>query len=120
MNGHVDDELRALIPVAVAPGVDEELQEVLTWVDTGFNGTLAIPRIKIQKLGLVQQSSAEAVLADGTIVELETYLCSIEWFGTKYETQVVVNESEYALLGTILLAGHRLQIDYDKRTVTIE
>ncbi|MGI9457701.1 MAG: hypothetical protein ACR2NU_14140 [Aeoliella sp.] len=79
-----------------------------------------IPRAKIQELGLVQESSAEAVLADGNTVELETYVCLLEWFGSTYETQVVVNDSEYPLLGTMLLAGRRLEIDYGKQTLTIQ
>ena len=43
----------------------------------------------------------------------------VEWFGATFDTQVVANESEYALLGTTLLAGHRLQIDYTTRTVSL-
>ncbi|MDA0841945.1 MAG: hypothetical protein O3B01_22750 [Planctomycetota bacterium] len=75
---------------------------------------------KIHELGLVQESSAEVVLADGNTVELETYACFLEWLGATYETQVVVTDSEYPLLGTMLLAGRRLEIDYDKRTVTLQ
>jgi clan AA aspartic protease len=108
MNGHVDDKLRALIPISVAAGASDERAEVLAWVDTAFNGSLVIPRDKIKELRLVQESSAEAVLADGNTVELETYVCFLEWFGATYETQVVVNDSEFPLLGTMLLAGRRL------------
>ena len=78
------------------------------------------PRAKIQELGLVQESSAEAVLADGNTVELETYACCLEWCGSTYETQIVVNDSEYPLLGTMLLAGRRLEINYEKQTVAIQ
>jgi clan AA aspartic protease len=120
MNGHVDDKLRALIPISVAAGASDERAEVLAWVDTAFNGSLVIPRDKIKELRLVQESSAEAVLADGNTVELETYVCFLEWFGATYETQVVVNDSEFPLLGTMLLAGRRLEIDYEKQTVAIE
>jgi len=120
MTGDVDEKLRALVPISVGVGDDDERQEVLAWVDTAFNGSLVLPRSTIGKLGLIQESSAEAVLADGNTVELETYVCFIDWFGSTYETQVVANDSEYPLLGTMLLAGHRVEIDYNKRTVTIE
>ena len=120
MSGHVDDELRALFPISVAASVSHERTEILAWVDTAFNGSLVIPRATIQELGLVQESSAEAVLADGNTVSLETYACFLEWFGATYETQVVVNDSEFPLLGTMLLAGRRLAIDYEKQTVTIQ
>lgn len=65
------------------------------------------------------ESSAEAVLADGSTVAMETYGCQVEWFGRNYDTQVVTNEGEYALLGTILLTGRRLEIDYGSGTVNI-
>lgn len=120
MIGHVDDQLRALVPISVAANASDEPTEILAWVDTAFNGSLVIPRAKIQELGLVQESSAEAVLADGNIVELETYGCFFTWFNATYETQVVVNDSEFPLLGTMLLAGRRLEIDYHRKTVAIE
>ena len=119
MNGRVDEKLRALIPISVAASADDERTEILAWIDTAFNGGLTIPRVRIQALGLVQESSAEAVLADGNTVELETYACFLEWFGATYETQVVVNDSEFPLLGTMLLARHRLEIDYERKTVAI-
>lgn len=44
MNGHVDDKLRALIPVSVAASTSDELKEILAWIDTAFNGSLVVPR----------------------------------------------------------------------------
>lgn len=69
--------------------------------------------------GLVKESSAEAILADGRTVELETYACFYDWFGATYETQIVANDGEYPLLGTMLLADRKLEIDYRSRTVTV-
>ena len=67
----------------------------------------------------MQQSSAEAVLADGQYVELETFGCFFDWFSSSYETQVVASDGEYPLLGTMLLDRHRLDIDYDAKTVEL-
>jgi hypothetical protein len=53
------------------------------------------------ELGLPIESIAEAILANGELVELETYGCSIDWLGKVYDTQVVTNESEYGLIGTV-------------------
>jgi clan AA aspartic protease len=108
-----------LISIQVGATNVNETHELLAWVDTAFNGSLVIPKSKIETLGLVQESSAEAILADGNKVALETYGCRVKWFGKSYDTQVFVNESEYALLGTILLEGHRLEIDYENRVVSI-
>ena len=120
MMGKVDDQSRALVPIRIGQGDNENRKEVLAWVDTAFNGTLVIPKSQIDELELPVESSAEAVLADGTIVQLETFGCSVEWFGKTYDTQVVPNDGVFALLGTMLLANRRLEIDYAAMTVKIE
>lgn len=92
MKGHVDEALRALLPIRVSNS-SSEFHEVVAWVDTAFNGSLVLPRSAIEQLGLVQASSAEAVLGDGNTVQLETFACTIEWFGKTYDTQIVANDS---------------------------
>ncbi len=119
MNGVVDEKLRALIRVPVSPPKDGERREVVVWIDTAFNGGLVIPRSRIKELGLIQESAAEAILADGQSVELEMYQCFVDWFGDTYETQIAANDSEFPLLGTQLLDGHRLMVDYQARTVEL-
>jgi clan AA aspartic protease len=119
VNGLVDDKLRALISVSVAATNAGDRTELAVWIDTAFNGGLVIPHKHIESLGLVKESSAEAILADGKTVELETYACFFDWFGATYETQIVANDGTYPLLGTMLLSGHKLEIDYDAETVVV-
>ena len=119
MDGVVDAYLRALVGVRVAASRGGPRVELLAWVDTAFNGTLTIPRGQVAALGLPKHSSAEAILADGRVVELETFSCHFDWFGGTYETQVIASDGEYALLGTMLLDGHRLTIDYAAKTVEL-
>jgi clan AA aspartic protease len=117
VKGLVDDKLRALLGVPVSASRDGTGTEIVAWIDTAFNGGLAIPRQQVAALGLVQQSSAEAVLADGRTIELETFACFVDWFGNTYETQVAASDGEYPLLGTMLLDGRRLDINYGTKTV---
>ena len=119
VTGPVDDELRALVRVLVAASRNGPRHEVVAWVDTAFNGGLTIPKALIDNLGLPQESSIEAVLADGRMVALETFGCYLDWFGGTYQTQVVASDGSYALLGTLLLAGRRLAIDYTAKTVEL-
>lgn len=93
---------------------------MVAWVDTAFNGTLVVPRKNIAELRLTQESVLGAILADGNQVELECYACFIDWFGETYLLQVVANDGDYPLLGTMLLDGRRLTIDYTDRTLDIE
>ena len=117
MNGLVDDQLQALLRVPVSASRDGERTDLVVWIDTAFNGGLAIPRKQVAELGLSKQSSAEAILADGRSVELETFACFLDWFGKTYETQIAASDGEYPLLGTMLLDGHRLDIDYGTKTI---
>ena len=119
MNGHVDEKQRALIAVRLAAPSGERFAQCWAWIDTAFNGSLVLPKSIVDELQLPMESSAEAVLADGSKVAMETYGCQVEWFGRNYDTQVVTNDGEYALLGTILLTGRRLEIDYANGVVNI-
>jgi len=120
VKGFVDDNLRALLRVPVSASSSGQRRELVVWIDTAFNGGLVIPRKRIAELGLVQESSVEAILADGNVMELEAYACFLDWFTGTYETQVVANDGEYPLLGTLLLASHRLVIDYEAKTVELD
>jgi clan AA aspartic protease len=119
VNGIVDDDLRALIRVPISASSGGTRTEILVWIDTAFNGGMAIPRTQIAELGLSERSSAEAVLADGNTVELPTFACYLDWFGKSYKTQIVASDGKYQLLGTILLDGHRLNVDYENKTVEL-
>lgn len=119
MTGHVDDQLRALVRVPVGASRDGTRQEVLAWVDTAFNGGRTIPRAPGAGPGLPQESSAEAALADGRTVALETFGCFCDWFGGTYQTQVVASDGAYPLLGTQLLSGRRLAINSAAKTVEL-
>jgi predicted aspartyl protease len=119
VTGLVDAQLRALLRVPVSASRDGRRTDLVAWIDTAFNGGLALPRNQVADLGLEKQSTAEAILADGRAVELETFGCFLDWFGNTYETQVAASDGEYGLLGTMLLNGRRLHIYYAAKTVEL-
>jgi clan AA aspartic protease len=119
VNGFVDDQLRSLLRVPVSASREWGRTDLVVWIDTAFNGGLAIPRQQVAELGLSKQSSAEAILADGRSVELDSFACFLDWFGKTYETQIATSDGEYPLLGTMLLDGHRLNIDYAAKTIEL-
>lgn len=120
MNGFVDDSQRALLDVAVATGKSSKQEPLTVWIDTAFNGGLVIPRHEVERLGLKQASTTQAVLADGQVVDLETFSCYLDWFGKVLRTQVIANDGQFPLLGTMLLADRKLVVDYVAKTVTLD
>jgi clan AA aspartic protease len=120
MNGHVDQQQRALMAIQVSSKDAVTFQDVSAWIDTAFNGSLVIPRRMLSQLGMSIEATTEAVLADGTTVTLETVDCAIRWFGKTYQTQIIINDGELPLLGTQLLSGLKLMIDYKHGTVELD
>ncbi|MGL4464147.1 MAG: hypothetical protein ACRC1K_18515 [Planctomycetia bacterium] len=93
MTGRVDGELRAVPQAPSAASSGGPRQEVKAWVDTAFNGGLALPRELAAQLGLALAATTEALLADGTKVELEAYRCWVDRFGDTYRTEVLVGDA---------------------------
>ena len=70
--------------------------------------------------GLHQEALTQAILADGSQVTLESFVCYVDWFGKVVDAQVIANNGKLPLLGTEFLANRRLVVDYVDRTVSIE
>ncbi len=119
MTGRVDESLRALVDVAVRRTESEGAKVITVWVDTAFNGLLVFPQEMIEELGLQQEAATEAILADGSRVVLESFVCYVEWFGDVLPGQVIANNGKLPLLGTELLAKRKLLIDYIAGVVSI-
>ena len=120
MNGQVDDRLRALVKIELINVPSGESHVVTAWIDTAFNGQLVFPRPLIKRLGLEQHAVTEAILADGSKVTLESYACSMKWFGKVAAIQVVANDGKMPLLGTELLEERVLFIDYKNRRLSLD
>ena len=112
--------MRALFKIKIGAPDRSTTEEVEVWVDTAFNGSLVLPDTAVDSLMLPQQSTTDAILADGRRVELASFGCALDWFGKFYTTQVTTNSSKFGLLGTMLLDGRKHVIDYETKTVTID
>jgi clan AA aspartic protease len=118
--GHVDDKSRALLEIPIASGPKGPSTYVTTWIDTAFDGHLVFSRSLIDELGLDTLVETEAILADGSKVQLATYLCYIDWFEQRIPVQVIANEGKYPLLGTGLLERRVLHIDYGAKELRLD
>lgn len=107
MRGSIDSNGRALLTVPIAPDSGSQRVAIDVWVDTGFTGDLVLPRTTINALGLRQSGSVDAILADGSQIEVGTYTCLVNWFGEERRLEVVANEGDYPLLGVGRILGRR-------------
>jgi clan AA aspartic protease len=112
MNGEVDKRNRALLTIAISKTADGPTHDIVAWIDTAFDGHLVFSRDLIDNPNLDSLAETEAILADGSKVVIETFLGFANWFGTQIPVQVIANEGRFPLLGTELLAGRELLINY--------
>lgn len=120
MIGRVNHRSRALLDVLISNGLNAEYSSVTTWIDTAFDGHLVLSLELIEELQLDSLVETEAILADGSKVTLNTFVCYVDWFGDRLPIQVIANDGRYPLLGTGLLEQRVLQIDYQKKSVLLD
>jgi clan AA aspartic protease len=119
MTGWVDAAGRSLVAIRVKPSDHSLPTQLESWIDTGFTGELVLSQSTIAALSLPQSGTAQAQLADGSIILMNTYSCLLEWFGSLKQV-VVGNDGDFPLLGVGLLRGHKLTVDYPLETVAVE
>lgn len=119
MIGYVDESARALLEISVGKEAAGTYLPVMTWIDTAFDGHLVFSNELISTLDLEPLIETEALLADGSKVELETFLCYVDWFDRRIPAQVIGNDGKLPLLGTALLDGRVLNVDYLQKELTL-
>jgi clan AA aspartic protease len=104
----VNPRREAIVPVRVrGPGGAE--RDVDAVVDSGFTTSLTLPATVVATLGLARQSGGGAVLADGSVRQLDIYTADVAWCGG-WRPVLVSGVGDEVLLGMRLLAGHKLRI----------
>lgn len=120
MRGHVDDEGRALISITVYSLDESQAIPTEVWIDTGFTGELVLPREEIENLSLEKVDSIDAILAEGSKVQLDIFDCSVDWFGDRVAIEVMSTESKMALIGVGMLRGTELLVNFSLGTVSLK
>lgn len=114
--GEINDNLEPLVTVRFVNGA-----EIDCVVDTGFNGSLFLPRDFIEQndFDLIGEEAFHSVgQRDAHIAEV--YAATLHWLGEEIEVSVIASEHGSSLLGAGLLIGCKLEVDYDASTVLIE
>jgi clan AA aspartic protease len=114
MNGFLDEFDRPRCTVDLGQGPLDAV------IDTAFSGTLLIGEEIFDSAGAAEAGTAEADLAAHQSYVFNAFDVILNWFGQQVQTRVLVGPGKECLLGTALLAPHRLEIDFEKRTVRLD
>jgi clan AA aspartic protease len=109
---------RAIVPLLIR-GPHGRQAQIETILDTGFSGFLTLPVSAVAALALTFLNYFRAALADGSVVRLEVYAATVIWDGVERDVEVL-STGRSPLLGTSLLNGHEVRIQFkDTGSVTI-
>lgn len=90
-------------------------------VDTGFNGTLFLPRLFIEANDLISVGEQEFnSVAQAESHFAEVFVANVKWLGDEFEVRVIAGEYGSALIGAGMMLDAKLEINYAALTVVIE
>ena len=88
-------------------------------VDTGFNGYLSVPKRLLIQVGWQAIGTEKFEIATGAIVEQAIYLGEAIFDGKRGPVYTVATDAEDILIGTKLLRGKILTVNFKTRQVRI-
>jgi clan AA aspartic protease len=113
-SGSVNALREAIVEIRFARGDSQQCV-----IDTGFDGALIIPARVAESLALPVVARLVFELVGGARMSADVALGEIEWLGKRRSVEVIMSESNDALIGTELFAESKLVVDYSKSLVTV-
>jgi len=113
-DGSVNAQLEAWLEVHATNG---ETIECL--IDTGFNGSLLLPRMEATRLGLTVLGRVPIIGVGRTRAVADIAELEVEGLGERQAIEVIISDGDDLLLGTGMLTGSRLIIDYIAHALTV-
>ncbi len=119
VRGYFDDEMYPVIPVQL--GGPRGAIEVILVIDTGFDDDICIPVSTAIALGLPLIEVGFIEMIDGSIKKEFIFEAECQMGDLPpRNVNVYITESEDGLIGAGMLQDMKLEIDYGRRTVTLE
>lgn len=117
IRGFVDENDEPIISITLALGKGpKRFQAVL---DTGFNGYLSVPQSIALRSNWYFAGYEEYEIATGEQIKERVYLGKVLFENRRLIIPIVTSRSQDLLVGTKLLSGRELHVDFSKRTVWI-
>jgi clan AA aspartic protease len=110
INGVVNAQREATVQLVIhdATGQPDSFEVI---VDTAYNGFLTLPSSQVSALRLTLQAQQQIRLADGSIQVISYYDATVIWNGQPRRVDVDAIDAP-PLVGTALLQGHELRIQF--------
>lgn len=110
IRGTVNHRNEAVVPLRLRgpSGIEIDIDVV---IDTAFTGLMTLPSAIISALNLTFRTYMATILGDGTTLQLNVYDVELEWDGVWISARAS-EIGKSALIGTELLAGHDLFIEF--------
>jgi clan AA aspartic protease len=113
-SGSVNDLREAIVGIRFVQG---EAFECV--VDTGFDGALILPAPIVESLRLPIVARLVFELVGGARMTADVALGEIKWLGEVRSVEVIISQSNDALIGTEMFEGTKLVLDYVNHRVAI-
>ena len=113
-SGVVQENLFATIPIEFSNG-----SVINCLIDTGFQGTLMLPKQFAEDNSLEILGQETFIAAERTQIQINSAIAEIKWFEDQFEVPIFVSNSDDALIGVEMLIDTILEIDYINSTVKI-
>ena len=88
-------------------------------IDTGFNGYLSVPRRLLRRSKWLAIGTEKFEIATGALVEQEIYLGEAIFDGRRGPAYVVSTEAQDILIGTKMLRGKTLVVNFRTQQVKV-
>ena len=120
IDGYVDfSTLSPIVRITLISSNSREI-ELPAIVDTGCNGEVILSEHRVEEMGLEFLGTIDSELANGQVVEIGLFRGRIKWFDTIQEVAIGASQSDDTLLGTLLLANCKLNLDFREGWVRVE
>lgn len=120
LQGHLREDEQAIVAFALICR-DGTRCSVAAVIDTGFNGQVSLSRkvANTLDLALTVEGTIEMELASGAVVEEHVYSGDIHFDGQTLTVEIILTDAEDSFIGTGLLTGKVLLLNFATREVTI-
>jgi clan AA aspartic protease len=113
MDGFFNQNGHPMIPIEVYGFSKEITQKFDAMLDTGFSGFLSLPLVYALKVGLILNSTASFVLADGSIQHSLLCLGTIKINGEERIGLIAISKGSDVLLGMDFLKKFKKRLCLD-------